>query len=162
MGGVDEHALCHSGGTPRRAAAAASEAAGGAVLWGRKPGACEIMASRASFIGVASANTPGFGSLRSVSPGAATRRGGKKLAGAAGLCRNVAGRRARLADFASGNLPGKPGHHNDFVREPRDRGTKGARPASVRGCDRGEFAYFVPSLTCTQPKRPWNSHKAGA
>jgi len=65
MGGVDEHALCHSGRTPRRAAAAASEAAGGAVLWGRKAGACEIMASRASFIGVASANTPGFGSLRS-------------------------------------------------------------------------------------------------
>jgi|SRR5882762_5246922 len=132
MGGVDEHALCHSGRTPRRAAAAASEAAGGAVLWGRKPGACEIMASRASFIGVASANTPGFGSLRSVSPDAATRRGGKKHAGAAGLCRNAAGRRARLADFASDNLPGKPGYHNDFVRGPRRHAAEGPAAAHPR------------------------------
>jgi hypothetical protein len=57
MGGVDEHALWHSGGTPRRAAAAASEAAGGAVLWGGKPVASDVMASRDSVIGVASVIT---------------------------------------------------------------------------------------------------------
>jgi hypothetical protein len=32
VGGVDKHALCHSGRTPGRAAAAAAKAAGGAIL----------------------------------------------------------------------------------------------------------------------------------
>jgi len=53
VGGVDEHALCHSGRTPRRAAAATLKAAGDAVLCGRKPVAFEIIASRKSVIGVA-------------------------------------------------------------------------------------------------------------
>ena len=95
MGGIDEHALCHSGGTPRRAAAAASEAAGGAAMWVEKPVASDVMASRDWVIGVASVITPGFGSLRSVSPDAAARRGGKKRARAAGQYRNAAGRDAR-------------------------------------------------------------------
>jgi hypothetical protein len=50
------------------------------------------MASRTvSFIGGASANTLGFGFIRYASPGAATRRGGKKLADDAGVRRNAAG-----------------------------------------------------------------------
>jgi len=42
------------------------------------------------------------------SPGIATRRGGKKLAGKAGFCRNTAGRPARSADFASAIYRPKP------------------------------------------------------
>jgi hypothetical protein len=61
VGGIDKHALCHSGRTPRRAAAATLKAVGGAVLCGRKPVAFEIMASRKSIISVASSNTLGFG-----------------------------------------------------------------------------------------------------
>jgi hypothetical protein len=66
VGGVDKHALCHSGRTPRRAAAAVLKTAGDAVLCGRKlcvgkPGVFDIIASRDFFFGVASTNTLGFG-----------------------------------------------------------------------------------------------------
>ena len=103
VGGVDKHALGHSGGTPGRAAAATLKAAGGALLcvrtlFGMKPEASEIIASLKSVIGVASANTLGLGFIRYASPGAATRRGGKELADNAGVRRNAAGRRARVAD----------------------------------------------------------------
>ncbi len=46
MGGVDEHALCHSGVTPRRAAAAARNSAGGAIPCARKPATPELMPDR--------------------------------------------------------------------------------------------------------------------
>jgi hypothetical protein len=39
MGGIDKHALCHSGETPKHAAAATLNVAGDAVLCGRKPAA---------------------------------------------------------------------------------------------------------------------------
>jgi hypothetical protein len=42
------------------------------------------------------------------SPGIATRRGGNKLAGMAGLCRNTAGQPARSADFADAIYRPKP------------------------------------------------------
>jgi hypothetical protein len=78
MSGVDEHALWHSDGTPRRAAAATAKAAGDAVLcgkkqWGRRPPACAIMASRKSVIGVASTSTLGVSFLNLHGP--ALRRG---------------------------------------------------------------------------------------
>ena len=43
--GVDEHALCHSGITPRRAAAAARNSAGGAIPCVRKPATPELTPS---------------------------------------------------------------------------------------------------------------------
>ena len=45
MCGIDEHALCHSGVTPGRAAAAARNSAGGAIPWVRKPATPELMPS---------------------------------------------------------------------------------------------------------------------
>jgi hypothetical protein len=58
------------------------------------------MASRTvSFIGVASANTLGFGFIRYASPGAATRRGGKQLADDAGCASQRRRAQARSADL---------------------------------------------------------------
>jgi hypothetical protein len=70
----------------------------GRKLFGVKPRAFEIIASLKSVIGVASANMLGFGFIRYASPGAATRRGGNEVADNAGVRRNAAGRRARVAD----------------------------------------------------------------
>ncbi len=46
VGGIDEHALCHSGITPGRAAAAVRNSAGGAVPCARKPAAPELIPVR--------------------------------------------------------------------------------------------------------------------
>jgi len=48
-------------------------------MWVEKPVASDVMASRDWVIGVASVITPGFGSLRSVSPDAAARRAAKNV-----------------------------------------------------------------------------------
>jgi len=64
------------------------------------------------------AQTLGIGFIRSVPSGAATQRGGKQLAEDAGVRRSAAGRYARSADFAPGNLPGEARRHNDFLGGP--------------------------------------------
>src|SRR5580704_14901060 len=79
VGGIDEHTSCHSGITPGRAAAAARKSAGGALLSARKPQAPEAIPlsdEKKSAMVLSGEPFSGFGFLRSVSPGAASWRGG--------------------------------------------------------------------------------------
>src|SRR5712671_1205660 len=91
VSGIDEHAFCHSGITPERAASAARKSAGGAILCARKPpapGAIPPCNEGASVMGgLVRGALIGFGFLRSVSPGVATRRDGSRAADLAGVRR---------------------------------------------------------------------------
>src|ERR1700730_6373561 len=91
VSGIDEHAFCHSGITPGRAAPAARKSAGGAILCARKPpapGAIPPCNEGASVMGgLVRGALIGFGFLRSVSPGVATRRDGSRAVDLAGVRR---------------------------------------------------------------------------
>src|SRR6185312_4031379 len=67
VGGVDEHASCHSAKTPRRAGTAAAKAGGGAISWAGKRVWVGLIASQMSFFCVASGQ-PRPASCLSVAP----------------------------------------------------------------------------------------------
>src|SRR5207249_2361848 len=122
VGGVDEHALGHSGVTPGRAPAAARKSAGGAILWARKPAAPGVVPSSKDWTlamtGLVRRAGIGFGFLRCASPGAAALRGGKRAADHARRSRTAAPGTApgrRTAVFRSANLQRKAARDNGFL-----------------------------------------------
>src|SRR5262249_47231241 len=120
VGGIDKHALCHSGRTPGRAAAA--NRGGGAAPWARKPWPFDLSASRNCGIGVASKSShPASGFSNSHRRDTATRRGGKTCC----RCCGVGSQRRReppVGEIRTVNVPGKCRYLNDFVRRGRGRG----------------------------------------
>ena len=122
MGGVDKHALCHSGVAPGRAPAAARNSAGGAIPCARKPATPDLLPGYDCVSAMAILVRDGFGFLKSAAPGAFARHSsdvpparGPILATLPGA---APGRRS-AAVFANINVYSVLRRDNAFVRTGR-------------------------------------------